>query len=67
MIEIDGLIHDTRDQAEHDECRNAFMRELGLEVIRIAAADVIRDADAVAQSLIDLCTGAAGPSTTQQS
>jgi very-short-patch-repair endonuclease len=63
VIEVDGFIHDFAAQAVHDERRDAYMRELGLRVVRIAAADLIRDANAVAQALVEMC--AAGPSTTQ--
>jgi very-short-patch-repair endonuclease len=65
VIEIDGLIHDFAAQAEHDERRNAYIRELGLQTVRIAASDVMRDADAAAGALIALCAEARGPSTTQ--
>ena len=65
VIEIDGMIHDFADQAEHDERRDAYMRELGLQIIRIPASDVMRDADAVAQGLVEMCADVAGPSTTQ--
>ena len=41
------------------------MRELELNVVRIPAADILKDSIAVAQSLIDLCSEPAGPSTTQ--
>jgi very-short-patch-repair endonuclease len=63
VIEVDGMIHDFADQAEHDEKRNAYIRELGLQIVRIPASDVMRDADAVAGALVEMC--AAGPSTTQ--
>jgi len=65
VIEVDGLIHDFAEQSEHDEKRNAYMQELGLRIIRIPASDVLRDADAAAGALVELCTNAAGPSTTQ--
>src|SRR5438270_1865375 len=65
VIEVDGMIHDFAVQADHDEARNTYMRELGLQIVRIPAADLMRDADAVAGSLVAMCAGAAGPSTTQ--
>ena len=65
VIEIDGLIHDFVDQAERDQRRNAYMRELGLKTVRIPVSEVMRDPDAVAQALVDMCSDAAGPSTTQ--
>ena len=65
VIEVDGLVHDFAGPADHDERRNAYMRELGLEVVRIPASDVFRDASGVANSLVALCAHAVGPSTTQ--
>ncbi len=61
VIEIDGLIHDSADGADRDAARDAYMRELGLDVIRIAASAVLTDPVSVADSLVRLC----GPSTTQ--
>jgi very-short-patch-repair endonuclease len=65
VIEVDGLVHDFAGPADHDERRNAYMRELGLEVVRIPASDVFREAAEVANSLLALCADAVGPSTTQ--
>ena len=65
VIEIDGLTHDFHDAAEHDRRRDAYMRGLGLELLRISAADVFADVDAIAQSLIEMCAEMTGPSTTQ--
>ena len=59
------MIHDFTAQAGQDERRDAYMRELGLEIVRIPASDVMRDPDGVAQAVVDLCAEAAGPSTTQ--
>ena len=60
VIEIDGLVHDTAAAAERDAARNDYMSRLGLQVLRIPAADVLRDAVEVADGLLKLC----GPSTT---
>ena len=61
VIEIDGLIHDSAEAAARDEARTQYLRSLGLDVIRIAASDVLSDPAAVADGLTRLC----GPSTTQ--
>ena len=60
VIEIDGMIHDHT--VVRDERRDAFIRELGLTVLRIPALDVMSDAWSVADGVMRLC---AGPSTTQ--
>jgi very-short-patch-repair endonuclease len=65
VIEVDGLVHDFAGPATRDEARNDYMHALGLHVVRIPASDIFRDATAVAQSLVDLCSDAAGPSTTR--
>ncbi len=65
VIEVDGGVHDFAAVAERDERRNAYMRELGLELIRVPAADVFADADRVAEGLIRICADIVGPSTTQ--
>ena len=51
VIELDGIAHDLGDRPERDEARDAF-RDHGYRLFRIAAAEVLRDPDAVAESLI---------------
>jgi very-short-patch-repair endonuclease len=63
VIEIDGATHNMRQDA--DRARGAYVASLGLKVMRIAAADVLADPDAVADGICGLCEAAAGPSTTQ--
>lgn len=63
VIEVDGTTHDERQRA--DRRRDAYMRSLGLSVIRISAADVLADPEAVAHGIYRLCEDVAGPSTTQ--
>ena len=63
VIEIDGATHDHRQTA--DAQRDAYMGSLGLTTLRLTAADVLADPDAIADAIYRLCTTAAGPSTTQ--
>ena len=63
VIEIDGTVHDRRQQV--DGRRDAYMAALGLTVIQISAADVLADPEAVADGIYRLCESVAGPSTTQ--
>jgi very-short-patch-repair endonuclease len=65
VIEIDGLVHDFTGPAARDEARNDYMRALGLDLIRIPASEVFRDAIAVADNLTRMCADRDGPSTTQ--
>jgi very-short-patch-repair endonuclease len=59
VIEIDGLIHDFT--VERDVRRDEYLHGLGLRILRISTADVMRDSISVADGLVRLC----GPSTTQ--
>jgi very-short-patch-repair endonuclease len=63
VIEVDGAAHDWRQDA--DGRRDAYMKSLGLKVIRIPAADVLADPEGVAGGIYRLCEAAAGPSTAQ--
>src|SRR5207248_613962 len=42
-IEVDGSGHDIAVQAHHDERRDAWLVQRGVSVLRVAAADVLRD------------------------
>jgi len=65
VIEIDGATHDRRQ--DYDVARDAYMASIGLRVIRIPAADVLADPDAVASGVYQMCEAVRGPSTTQPS
>jgi len=52
VIEVDGEAHDRGDRPERDEARDAFLRERGYELVRIAARDVLKDPAAAAQSIV---------------
>ncbi len=54
-IEIDGIVHDMGDRPERDEVRDASLRELGLEVLRIPASDVLKSPEDVADGLVRYC------------
>ncbi len=63
VIEIDGAVHNERRDA--DGRRDAYLRSLGLTVIRVPAAEVLADPEGVADGLYRLCESVAGPSTSQ--
>jgi very-short-patch-repair endonuclease len=65
VIEIDGATRDEQQAA--DKRRDAYMKSLGLRVVRIAAADVLANPEAIADGVYRLCADLAGPSTTQPS
>ncbi|MGN6498206.1 MAG: endonuclease domain-containing protein [Tsuneonella sp.] len=55
VIEIDGISHDMGDNPQRDLRRDGWLRSQGFEVVRIAAAEVLRDPAGVAESLGQLC------------
>ena len=54
VIEVDGIAHDMGDRPQRDTARNAWLAGAGYEIIRIAAADVLKNADEAAQRIVAL-------------
>jgi very-short-patch-repair endonuclease len=52
VVEIDGAVHGEDAQFRHDERRDAYMRGLGLTVMRISAADVMADPDECVEGIV---------------
>ena len=52
LIEVDGIVHTMGDQPQHDEQRDAALVALDWTVIRIPAAEVLRDVNCVAASIV---------------
>ena len=50
-IEVDGVGHSHGDQPERDEGRDGWLAEQGVEVLRLNAGDVLRNADEAADSV----------------
>ena len=55
-VEVDGIAHDMGDRPQRDEARDAWLSDRKLRIIRIPAADVLKDATAVAESIRLLCS-----------
>jgi very-short-patch-repair endonuclease len=53
-IEIDGIAHDMGDWPERDDQRDAWLAQRRIIIVRVPAKDVLTDAGAVAQSVVDL-------------
>jgi very-short-patch-repair endonuclease len=51
-IEVDGASHNMGDNPDRDIRRDAYLRELGLRIVRFDAADVLHNMDAVAQTIL---------------
>ena len=54
IIEIDGIVHDMGDRPDADCRRRAFLEAHGYQLLRIPAAEVLKNPDAVAEGLIAL-------------
>ena len=54
-VEIDGIAHDMGRRPERDTMRDAWLREQGIEVVRMRASEVLADPNAVAESLVRYC------------
>jgi very-short-patch-repair endonuclease len=52
-IEVDGMVHDRREQAEHDDARDAWLARHGIETLRVRASDVLADAVETAEAIVD--------------
>ena len=60
-IEIDGSSHASDVQAKHDQRRDRWLRDKGITVVRVGAADVLRDENL--ESLLTYIAQVAAPST----
>ncbi|HEU0311382.1 MAG TPA: DUF559 domain-containing protein [Sphingomicrobium sp.] len=60
-FEVDGAAHDFGSRPERDEVRTSWLKDKGIEVLRIPAKDILRDPDEVADALLRRCTGQAEP------
>ncbi|MEQ1498363.1 MAG: DUF559 domain-containing protein, partial [Novosphingobium sp.] len=61
-FEIDGLSHDMGDHPQRDIKRDAELSNLDIEVVRIPASDVLKNADTVAESMVRYCIDKPPPS-----
>ena len=61
VIELDGLSHDMGDRPTRDDKRTDALNQKGYRVIRIPAADVLRDPDTVANSIVALASSPPPP------
>ncbi|HEX8553708.1 MAG TPA: DUF559 domain-containing protein [Sphingomonas sp.] len=54
IVEVDGIAHDMGDRPERDAARTEVLERQGYGVIRVPAADVLRNADEAAASIVSL-------------
>jgi very-short-patch-repair endonuclease len=55
-IKLDGIGHDMGDRPQRDERRDAWLKEHGVTVMRIAAAELTHSVDEVADAIVRLAT-----------
>ena len=51
-IEVDGEAHSRGDRPERDEARDQWLRSAGIETLRIPAAELLGDVDAVLRLIV---------------
>jgi very-short-patch-repair endonuclease len=51
-VEVDGAVHDMGNNPAHDAKRDAYLASKGIDVLRIAAQDVLRDPDSAADNIV---------------
>ena len=54
-IEVDGIAHDMGNNPARDHARDRWLEAQGLTVIRVAATDVLRDPNEIAEALLATC------------
>jgi very-short-patch-repair endonuclease len=55
-VEVDGKAHSRGDRPKRDDHRDAWLREAGIDALRIPAVDVLSDLDAVVRYIISEAT-----------
>jgi very-short-patch-repair endonuclease len=61
-FEIDGIAHDMGENPARDVRRDALIKSMGISIIRIAAADVLRDVEGTADAIVRRCADSPPPS-----
>lgn len=57
-IEVDGEAHDRDDRPRRDEIRVDWLAQQGVFVLRIMAADILKDLDTVVRMIVNRCASA---------
>jgi very-short-patch-repair endonuclease len=55
VIEIEGIVHAMGDRPERDEERFAWLERHGYAVVRIPAADLLKDVGETAEAIVAMC------------
>lgn len=54
-VEIDGIAHEMGGRPQRDARRDEWLQEQGIEVVRIAASDVLASPEDMADALVRYC------------
>ncbi|MET3437451.1 endonuclease domain-containing protein [Sphingomonas sp. 1185] len=54
IIEVDGAVHGVETRPIRDSARDRYLNDNGYWVLRIGAAEILRDVEAVAASIVSL-------------
>ncbi|HMJ93531.1 MAG TPA: endonuclease domain-containing protein [Allosphingosinicella sp.] len=60
-VEVDGIAHSMGEVPDRDALRDRWLREAGIETLRIAARDVLDDPEATVIGIVQRCTPAPTP------
>jgi len=55
VIEIDGEAHNMGDNPQRDRRRDAWLRDLGLRVLRFEARELMKDLESVVTAILFAC------------
>jgi leucyl-tRNA synthetase len=61
IIEVDGGVHNTAEQREHDEYRTSVLQESGFNVIRFTNEEVLNDVEGVTKKIRTYLDNCASP------
>ena len=61
IVEVDGTAHDYGDRPARDAARDRWFMLRTIAVMRIAAADILRDTDAAVRGIVALATQRLAP------
>ncbi|WP_309662093.1 endonuclease domain-containing protein [Sphingomonas sp.] len=54
-IEVDGIGHDMGARPARDQARDRWLKDQGVDTIRIAAGDITRSPDSIVDSIVNAC------------
>jgi very-short-patch-repair endonuclease len=61
-VEIDGIAHNLGDRPARDDRRDAWLHMQGIDVLRVSAAEVLKDVSAAADAIVRYCVNVPPPS-----